>query len=389
MARDRIALFAWELGEGLGHLGNLRLIAKALQQDGFKPVFALRDAVTTRSALGIEGAPVFAAPIWLHPIAPPRGRISYADILISHGFGSPNDLTNVIHAWDDLFAAIRPDVLICDHAPGAMFAAFGRIPSATVGNGFTVPPTEGREFPAIVAGGDEQRSQSGLLEVMQETQRALGRREPRAVTEPFHGQFRGLYILPQLDPYRRVRKDPVLGPIEPLPRPIAPPQRPHLYVYGVPNFEHLGKLVEGMSNLPIEVSAFFRGRVGPHIDFLKSRGVAVYDAPPPMTDVLPRASAVFSHGGSGLTQAALAAGRPQIIAPRFMEADLTARAIEELKTGVRVMPFDVHQFRQAVEAAVKDGLLRDAATKFARDLSNLRRPDPLEITRAALNAVAV
>lgn len=389
MARDRIALLAWELGEGLGHLGNLRLIAKALQQDGFKPVFALRDAVTVRSVLDFNGAPVFAAPVWLHPIPPPRGRISYADILISHGFGAPSDLTNVIRAWDDLFAAIKPDIVICDHAPGAMFAAFGRIPSATVGNGFTVPPTEGREFPAIVAGGEEQRSQSGLLEVMQETQRTLGRREPRAVTEPFHGQFRGIYVLPQLDPYRRVRKERVLGPIEPLPMPIAPPQQPHLYVYGVPNFEHLGKLVEGMSNLQIEVSAFFRGRVGPHIDFLKSRGVTVYNGPPPMTEVLPRASAVFSHGGSGLTQAALAAGRPQIIAPRFMEADLTARAIEETKTGVRVMPFDSQHFRKAVEAAVRDGPLRDASTKFARDLSSLNRPNPLEITRAALNAIAV
>lgn len=387
MARERIALFAWELGEGLGHLGNLRLIARALAQDGFRPVFALRDAVTTRSVLGIENATVFAAPVWLHPVPPPRGRISYGDILVSHGFGSVAELTNVISAWDDLFTTIKPDLLVCDHAPGAMFSAFGRIPTATVGNGFTVPPTHSNEFPAIVAGADDQRAALPLLETMQATQRALGRREPRAVTEPFHGQFRGIYILPQLDPYRRVRKEPILGPIEALPGPTAAPSRPHLYVYGVPTFDHLNKLVEGIASLPIEVSAYFRGRIGPQIEFLKSRGITIHDTPPPMTDVLPKASAVFSHGGSGLTQAALAAGRSQIVAPRFMEADLTARAIDEMKVGVRLMPFDAQSFRKAVEAAVIDGPLRQAASQFARDLAALKRPDPLDVTRRALNAL--
>jgi hypothetical protein len=388
MARDKTALFAWELGEGLGHLGNLRLIAKALQAEGFKPVFALRDAITVREVPGLEEAQILAAPVWLHPVPPPRGRLSYADILLSHGFATPQDLTHVVKAWDDVFALTQPSLLICDHAPGAMFSAFGRIPSATVGNGFTVPPTDARDFPPIQAGADEQRSQAPLLETMKAVQARLGRREPRGVTEPFHGQFRGIYVFPEIDPYRRLRREVVLGPIEPQPAPRACPSKPHLFVYGVSTFDHSAKLVEALAGLSIEVSAYFRGRVGPSLDFLKSRGVTIHDTPPLMPSALPSATAVFSHGGTGLTQAALAAGRPQIIAPRFMEADLTAQAIADLKAGVRLAPFDANGFRKAVEQTVHDGTLRQNARAFAEKFAALKRANPLEVTLAALSAIA-
>jgi rhamnosyltransferase subunit B len=388
MAREKTALFAWELGEGLGHLGNLRLIAEALKAEGFKPVYALRDAVTVRAVRGLEDAQIFAAPVWLNPVPPPRGRLSYADILLSHGFGSLQDLSQIVKAWDDLFEVIQPSLLVCDHAPGAMFSAFGRIPTATVGNGFTVPPTQGREFPAIVPGTEDHRSQAPLLEVMKTVQASFKRPEPRAVTEPFHGRFRGIYVFPEIDPYRRLRKEPVLGPIEPLPAPTPCPSKPHLFVYGVSNFDHIAKLIDGIANLSIDVSAYFRGRVGPSLDFLKSRGVTVYDTPPAMAQVIPQATAVFSHGGTGLTQAALAAGRPQIVAPRFMEADLTAQAIAELKTGVRLTQFDMAEFAKAVDETSNDGLLRRNALAFAQKFAAVARPDPLEVTRAALLSIA-
>jgi hypothetical protein len=269
-----------------------------------------------------------------------------------------------------------------------MFSAFGRIPSATVGNGFTVPPTTAAHFPPIMTGPDELRSNPTLLEAMKAVQTRSGRPVPRGETEPFHGQFRGIYVFPELDPYRRLRNEAILGPIEPQPAPLPFPKEPHLFIYGVSTFDHIAKLVEGIAGLSIKVSAYFRGRVGPSLDFLKSRGVTIHETPPPMTEIMPTATAIFSHGGTGVTQAALAAGRPQIIAPRFMEADLTAQAVAEMKTGIRLAPpFDVAAFRAAVEEIVRDGPLRRNAFTFAEKVAALRRPDPLEVTRSALLAM--
>ena len=60
----KTVLFAWELGEGLGHLPPLRAIALALKAEGVVPVFALRDAVLTREALADVGALILPAPFW-------------------------------------------------------------------------------------------------------------------------------------------------------------------------------------------------------------------------------------------------------------------------------------------------------------------------------------
>jgi len=44
-------------------------------------------------------------------------------------------------------------------------------------------------------------------------------------------------------------------------------------------------------------------------------------------------SAVLHHGGAGVTQAALAVGRPQVILPEYLEQELTGQALERLGVG--------------------------------------------------------
>ena len=51
-------------------------------------------------------------------------------------------------------------------------------------------------------------------------------------------------------------------------------------------------------------------------------------------EVMPRAAAVVSHGGSGSTLTALAAGVPQAVVPLFVDGPANARRVAELGAGI-------------------------------------------------------
>ena len=82
--------------------------------------------------------------------------------------------------------------------------------------------------------------------------------------------------------------------------------------------------------------------------------------------VMPRAAAMVSHGGSGSTLTALAAGVPQVFVPLFVDGPANAQRVAELGAGV-VAGEDL---RAAVEAVLGDGYVR-GASKIATEIAAL------------------
>jgi len=65
-------------------------------------------------------------------------------------------------------------------------------------------------------------------------------------------------------------------------------------------------------------------------------------------------SAVLHHGGAGVTQAALAVGRPQVILPQYLEQELTGQALERLGVGRRLTGAAPSQVLSVLASAVTD-----------------------------------
>jgi hypothetical protein len=381
----KTVLFAWELGEGLGHLPALKAIAIAAKAEGATPVFALRDTVLTQAALRDVGAQILQAPFWATPVTPDAPSGSYADIMVANGFASVENARALIGGWSRLIDAVKPDLVVCEHAPGAAVAAFGRIPVAMVGNGFVVPPADGDVFPSFEAGRSDPARQTALLPVLQQALADSGRRAPATLCEPFRGAFRGVYSFPALDTYRRVRREAVLGPIEPVPPLLPLPSKRRVFVYSAADLAMIAELTQAVMDLGPEASVYFRGTLGARGAVIKSRGVTVHDTAPALPTVLAGASVVFSHGGSGFSSAALAAGRPHVVYPRHFEAQSTARALEELGVGITLSPFDAKRFGAAVTRAHDDHAMREAAQAAGADAQAfVAQAAPLETTMAAL-----
>jgi hypothetical protein len=384
---SKTILLAWEIGEGLGHLPPLKAIALAAKAEGASPVFALRETEPARTALADVAAPIHAAPFWPAPVAPKETSGSYADILNGNGFGSAANARTMIEGWDQLIDAVKPDLVVCEHAPGAALSAFGRIPVAFVGNGFVVPPADEDVFAPYEAARGNAQHQQPVLTAIQGALGDLGRGAPRTVTEPFRGAFRGVFTFPELDMYRGRRREAVLGPIEPVP-PLSPlPAQRRLFAYSAADAALVGEFARALMDIGPAAHAYFRGTLGARAAVMRSRGVTVYDQAPRLGDVLPQASAVFSHGGSGFTYAAFAAGRPHIVYPRHYEALATARALEAIGAGLLFSPFDATRFREAVTRAHDRGMGEAAQKAGAAAQAFVAKAAPLETTMAALKAL--
>lgn len=385
---NKVVLFAWELGEGLGHLPPLKAIARAVKREGAKVVFALREPEPARLELGEFEAPVMQAPYWPAPVPPAMPSGSYADILLGNGYGTPAGIHKMVGAWDGVFELVRPDLVVCDHAPGAVLSAFGRIPVAVVGNGFAVPPCDSEVFPPFEPGQGERSRQAPVLAAIQEGMAALGRVPPKTICDPFRGAFRGVYSFSLFDTYRDVRPEAALGPIEPLPALTVLPRSRQLFAYSASNNPAANELTQALMDLGSQASVFFRGTPGARGAVLKSRGVRLYDSAPALPSLMPECSAVFSHGGPGFAHAALAAGRPHIVSPRHFEALITGRRLEEIGAGILVHPFEPQLFREAVKRGFEDDAVRAAAQAAgAAAQAFMKTARPLETTIEALRNI--
>ena len=124
-------LFAWELGEGLGHVGPLQSVARELSAAGHRAVFAVRDVVGSRALLKDEDCPVLQAPRWSKgPIRGGLRPVNYADILVDRGFSNVDGLAAMVAAWQDLIDLVKPDLVVADYSPTACLTAYGTVPVA-------------------------------------------------------------------------------------------------------------------------------------------------------------------------------------------------------------------------------------------------------------------
>lgn len=378
----KTVLFAWELGEGLGHVGPLRTVARELSAKGHRAVFAVRDVVGSKALLKNEGYPVLQAPIW--PKSTPRGPFGvagYADILAIHGFAHVDDLSRMVSAWQDLFDIIKADLVVADHSPTACLAAYGAVPVALIGSGFTLPPVNLPEFPPMRPDIPPTVPEHRLLEIVHEVQRRRKRPAPETLPHLFRAQVRAVCTFPELDPYVSVRGEPVVGPLEPLPVPTALPKKPSLFAYCATEFEAIEELVLCLADMDMPVSVYIRGGQGAHGRFLKLRGIHVYDDPPPLTEVLPKVSAVLSHGGSFVAHAGLTAGRPHLVLPRHLEAELTAKALETLGVGIQMSEVvNKEAIRDTLKWLLHEPKLRDRTLLLAHAMQARRSANPLAKT---------
>lgn len=361
-------LFAWELGGGLGHVGPMKVLAEALRDRGHQPVFAVKNVTSGQMMLGDIG-PVLQAPVAdrLRNVKQPFGVGSFGDLLALHGFDQPQLLARMTEAWSDLFDLVRPELIVADFSPTVHVAAYSVIPIVTVGYGFYLPPDHLPQFPAFREDVPPVAGEGTVLATVQDVLSRFGRTPPKTLPSLFRAHYSHVYSLPPLDPYADYRRTPGFGPIEQLPRPSPMPAEPSIFAYLSADDRRVPDIIVALGKIGCRAEIYLRGAYPALLKFAARRGVSVHEEPPPFTDVMPRVSHVISHGGGGISHAALLAGRPHLLFPTHAEAYTTAGILERLWCGRRIRKdANAIELQGAFKRALDTPKLTDAAQTNAK-----------------------
>ncbi len=136
------------------------------------------------------------------------------------------------------------------------------------------------------------------------------------------------------------------------------------------------RAIEALEGLPVLLTIGDRrdpAEIGP-----LPRGVRV-ERWVSQADVMPRAMAMVSHGGSGSTLLALAAGVPQVFVPLFVDGPANARRVAELGAGIVA-----DDLRDAVTRLLADPAYGRAARRVAGEIAELPPvEDSVDLYRSA------
>lgn len=125
---------------------------------------------------------------------------SFSDILYFVGYGHLDLLTPLVRAWEHLFQAVKPDLVICDFAPTVTLAARGGVPVIAIGDGFSQPPSAAADFPVLREEAEPQIEPAIILDVVTRLQKARGRAVPAHLPSIVAGDREFVCILPEFDP---------------------------------------------------------------------------------------------------------------------------------------------------------------------------------------------
>lgn len=376
-------LLAWERGGGLGHAMTLARIAAPLCAAGHEVHVALRDLSLVPAAFGPlahdGGMRLWQAPLWqaaAHGLPPPA---SYPELLFHAGYLEPARLAPLAQGWRSLLDAVRPAVLLADHAPTALLAARGRpgLRRVLCGNGFFMPP-QVAPMPAFrdwepVAPARLAASEARVLQTCNAVLHGLGAPPLPALHTLLDADLEALLSWPALDPYGPRAPQPRHLPLGPLlPAPAAAPAPawpdgtgPRVFAYLKPELPGLDGVLQRLRDGPWRTLACVPGLPAAQRERLASPQLGFATPSLALAPAVAAAAVVLCHGGSGVAMEALAAGVPLVMLPMQAEQLVFARRVEAAGAGLGQVAADPGAALPALlDAALADDGLRAAAARL-------------------------
>lgn len=366
-------LLGWEFGGNRGHAMRLVQLADRLKARGHQVSFALQrvDAITPVEAKGSAIWPAPVSPRLLVNTTRPKTAApnTMGDILARLGFDDPSIVAASLRAWQLLFNAIKPDLIVAEYAPFLLMAARGRVKTVAVGTGFDAPPSEMPRFPSLTgkpAAIDEEQTLAAVnLGLAQ-----LGGQRLTALPELFTATAEISATFTEMDPYAEWRIRRLAMPTVPLPPPvIAPGSGGEVFVYAPELVPVDAALWKGLATSKLPVRVHIPMVSDAYLAELGRMGFIVERDPVDFPLIAQRSRLLVSHGGHGFVCSGLLAGLPQVICHYDLEKLGHAHAVARLKLGgfVPLWQIQPEPFAASLVRLYRDDALAARARAAASD----------------------
>lgn len=360
-------LFAWELGANLGHIATMLALAKELRARGHRPVFALRD-LSNALLLTRERFAFFPAPSRVS--AARRGAYpSYAAMLSGEAFPSVNMTLAGALAWRSIFKAVRPHLLIADHAPTALLAARGLdFPAATFGVPFSAPVL-GRALPVFGEDADAARGEEKRLLARLNTALAA-LRAPRldAVADLYRARATMVRGFEEADCFApRAPEDYVTIPSadagDALPEwPVAKGAKVFAYLRPGPWLEPVCEALQARGSSAI---ACVSGLDQKAASRLQRSGVRVARELCKFSALIEQSDVVLCHGSHNTVTESMLTGKPLVMLPTYVEQLLTSARVVAAGAGAVPAKINVASIIASLDQVGPGSAARQLARKIA------------------------
>lgn len=339
--------FTWELGGGLGHAARILPFAEEMRRRMHHCELVLRDLVHTRSLLKSSGFPCYQAPVWLHKTMNlPEAKVSMAEILMGLGYFEAELLDGLVRGWLNIFALLKPDVVIADYSPTALLAAkIAGIPAANIGLGFFIPP-DIAPMPAFrdwepIAPNRVEEVEKHVLSVVNQVLQTHASPPFVQLSHLFSANQRLLCTWPELDQYANrvlASNEQYYGPNfssdiggeAQWPEVATPKVFAYLKTAHPDHHLVLDALVALGCSVICYIPELASGRKPP----LVSSNIVYSEKPLNLEQVCEQCDVLICHAGEGTIAPALLKGVPVLLLPMQAEQFLMARNVSRTGAGI-------------------------------------------------------
>jgi UDP:flavonoid glycosyltransferase YjiC (YdhE family) len=367
-------LIAWELGGGLGHCSKLAPLAAGLLEKGHRIVFASRDVITAQQVMaGLEVTHLQAPVLLAKPVRPVEQPSNFAHILHNTGFGDDRQLSALITSWRQLLDLIRPDLVVCEHAPLALLASrIQHLRRVVIGTGFSLPPAIA-PLPELREQRDQDPNGLSLFErkILERVNRLLLQAgcPPLDRLGDLYGKADARFLMsfPELDhhplrdetEYWGVCSSACGGPVE-----WPEGSGPRIFAYLKPTAGNwkVGPTLGLLSELPARTIAYVPDeRLNSHA----APSLRICTSPVDLDALAQDCQVAILNGTAGAGTQLLLAGVPLLLIPLFLEQVAFSRRVVAMGAGLMADPSRPEQIAARLLALLQDARFRDGARRFA------------------------
>lgn len=389
-------LCCWERGAALGHLSALRPFVERAVADNHDVTLAARELGNVPQVYGELPIKILQAPIAGVTMRSGSPSIRSVGMSLETYYGEAPELLDVlVRAWDGLFEAVKPDLVIYDHSPTALIASLERPWTKWVlGSGFLIPRRDLEPFgmfpqrPGATPPADVSppEGDTRVLAVINQHLCARGL-APLADLSDIWGQAdrEWLITLPELDHFGERPDTMYLGiPSAGFAEPSHWPDRSGPKVVGyLAECDALHPLLAALDQLPIN-GVFYTRDLGAD-EIAQYPNLMIHKRPLDLPSLLQDADLMINMAGHKTVAETYLAGVPQLMIVRHQEQLLLAWRVMALKAGVAINA-KTREIRKPLQAAfglMKRGI-EPVSAERAREMSGARLMREID---AAFNAM--
>jgi hypothetical protein len=320
----KTVLYAWEIGDGFGHIRNLVAIARQLSN--YQAVFAIPDSqIVARTYLIKEGFTdirTFSQPTrislakWMNPFAEYRAA-SYLDVLTCYAYDSVDRFMPLYTQVNAIIADVEAEVIIAESAPTFLIAGKTEALTISTGTSYGTPQcVNSRQalFPQL-----DDRPLTPLMDergIEAVIAQSLGRKLNMFPLEHwFYCDETIPLCYPEVDLYEAHRTDfsQAVGPVVQFkPMPITSNDQ---FAYLSANHPNIKQLMEAIRATSIPTRVYVNGA---DFHYMSRHSLTIVDSFD-LEDELKNCARVIHHGSAGIMQAAMGSGRAQFVFPYHAE----------------------------------------------------------------------